>query len=502
MGNAHHTHVRVSASLSAVYTHWQWESARKNHVKRGATVNPNTDFDTDNASWDLSMSGLADFEAELSDLLDPDHFETEVAIDDQGNFLNWSDSEARLVSQPLPSRDAPLLAPASSDLLGFSEKGGFGLSPIKTSSKREQLNAKLKLDDAPMELKRGENLGMEDDLDGASLELDDLMQPAKPSASGFASVAAAPKAPEALADDLLAAVPMMDLFDAIEPQAAKPSRKTEFPSAPAARSAPAELAAVSLEPVNLEPVMKPVNLEPVNFEAVQPEPVSDFGFESISLAPPVAAPVQTPIQAPLPVSVPAPSAVTSSTVTSSAASPSVVTRLEAVVSSVPVMPAVTTLRRHFDATDLLEAQNKLVEVLEMPRVPLVIFLGRAAERCSSQLPNVRSIALAELRDEGLVSIHHLSAHDSFRKLLLEIDNSSVETAADLTIADLSDLELDEVVLPVTGPHLLLTKLESDPSKPGRIRGTLSLSGPVGLRSGAAFLKAVVTRLESPITLML
>ena len=166
------------------------------------------------------------------------------------------------------------------------------------------------------------------------------------------------------------------------------------------------------------------------------------------------------------------------------------------------MPAVTTLRRHFDATDLLEAQNKLVEVLEMPRVPLVIFLGRAAERCSSQLPNVRSIALAELRDEGLVSVHHLSANDSFRKLLLEIDSSSVETAADLTIADLSDLELDEVVLPVTGPHLLLTKLESDPSKPGRLRGTLSLSGPVGLRSGAAFLKAVVTRLESPITLML
>ena len=455
-------------------------------------MNPNTDFDTDNASWDLSASGLADFEAELSDLLDPDHFETEVAIDDQGNFLNWSDSEARLVSQPLPSRDAPLLAPASSDLLGFSEKGGFGLSPIKTSSKREQINAKLRIDDAPMELKRGESLGMEDDLDSASLELDDLMQPAKPSASGFASVAAAPKAPESAADDLLADVPMMDLFDAIEPRAAKPSRKAELPSAPAA----------NLEPVSLEPTyLEPVNLEPVNFEAAQPAPVSDFGFESVSLAPMSAAPEIS--QATLPVSVPAPSPVAASVpVPNTTAAPSVVTRLDPVVSSVPVMPAVTTLRRHFDATDLLEAQNKLVEVLEMPRVPLVIFLGRAAERCSSQLPNVRSLALAELRDEGLVSVHHLSANDSFRKLLLEIDSSSVETAADLTIADLSDLELDEVVLPVTGPHLLLTKLESDPSKPGRLRGTLSLSGPVGLRSGAAFLKAVVTRLESPITLML
>ncbi len=440
-------------------------------------MNPNTDFDTDNASWDLSVSGLADFEAELSDLLDPDHFETEVAIDDQGNFLNWSDSEARLVSQPLPSRDTPLLAPSTTDLLGFSEKSGFGLSPVKTSSPREEINAKLKLDDAPMELKRGESLGMEDDLDSASLELDDLMQPAKPSASGFAKVAPAPRAPEALSDDLMANVPMMDLFDAIEPQAAKPSRKpAEFPSVPAA----------NLEPVNAAPV----SLEPVSFEAAQSAPVSDFGFESVSLAPPVAAPAVS--EAPLPVSVPAPTAT----------APSVVTRLDPVVSSVPVMPAVTTLRRHFDATDLLEAQNKLVEVLEMPRVPLVIFLGRAAERCSSQLPNVRSIALAELRDEGLVSVHHLSANDSFRKLLLEIDSSSVETAADLTIADLSDLELDEVVLPVTGPHLLLTKLESDPSKPGRIRGTLSLSGPVGLRSGAAFLKAVVTRLESPITLML
>jgi hypothetical protein len=429
-------------------------------------VNPNADFDTDNASWDLNLSGLADFEAELSDLLDPDHFETEVPIDDQGNFLNWSDHEARLVSQPMPSRDAPLLAPASSDLLGFSEKGGFGLSPTKTSSPLEEINSKLKLDNTPIEMKRGESLGMDDDLEAASLDLDDLMESVKPSASGFNTTgfnaAGFNNAPAAVTsglapDDFSAGVPMMDLFDAIEPRPAK--------AVPPEVNSPATS--------DLEPTLEAVTL---------PEP-------TVELTAPVEAPLPASVSAAAPAPAPAPV-------------PTVVTRLDPVVSSVPVMPAVTTLRRHFDATDLLEAQNKLVEVLAMPRVPLVIFLGRAAERCSSQLPNVNSIALAELRDEGLVSVHHLSANDSFRKLLLEINESSVETAADLTIADLSDLELDEVVLPVSGPHLLLTKLEADPGKPGRVRGTLSLSGPVGLRSGAAFLKAVVIRLESPITLML
>jgi hypothetical protein len=49
--------------------------------------------------------------------------------------------------------------------------------------------------------------------------------------------------------------------------------------------------------------------------------------------------------------------------------------------------------------------------------------------------------------------------------------------------------------------LLLTRLVPHPEKPGHIRGTLALSGTVGLRSGANFLKAVAIRLESPITLM-
>jgi hypothetical protein len=171
------------------------------------------------------------------------------------------------------------------------------------------------------------------------------------------------------------------------------------------------------------------------------------------------------------------------------------------ISSTMMMPATTTLRRYFDATDLLDAQAKLFEILAMPEVPLMVFLGRAAERCSSELPNVNSIALAELGDEGLRNVCRINPHESFRRVLLEINQATDLSEVDLTVADISDLELDEVVLPVVGTHLLLTRLIPHPEKPGHVRGTLALSGTVGLRSGANFLKAVAIRLESPITLM-
>lgn len=402
-------------------------------------------------TWDTVF--LDGIESDLSDFLDPDHFESEVAIDENGQFLNWLEGEARLVSNPLPSFEAPTLPPVSGDFLGFTEKSGFGMSSVRTTSPLETMNRSLGLEAANVDAVRGENLGLTavENFEALLEEQPKTVEPTKP--TGFQKPEVQVKS-----DDLddIPDIPMLDLMDAIEP------RKPKTAAAP---TQPA------LEPVSaLEPV---VALEPMLEPVVIPEPT----------------PVLEPVVAAVPVVAPAPVIATPA--------PHVSTQISNVA-----LPSGTTMRRYFDITDLLEAQTKLIEVLSMPSVPLVVFLGRAAERCSSFMPSISSIALAEAHDEGLVNVHTISAHESFRKVLLEVNESRAEGQADLTVADLSDLELDEVTLPVTSPHLLLTRITPDPDKSGRMRGTLTLTGNVGLRSGAAFLKAVVTRLESPITLML
>ncbi len=413
-------------------------------------MNSSTASEADN-TWDSIFSELEGIEADLTDFLDPDHFESEVLIDEQGQFLNWLEGEARLASQPLPSMEAPTLTPVSADFLGFTEKSGFGVSSVRTSSPLESLNNKMGLESQALGVSRSESLGL---AEGDLKELEALSEPKAD--TGFAAPQAAPAVE---AEEDMPDIPMLDLMDAIAP------KKAANTQAAVAAQETAEMAAMA----NLEPTLETPEtfLEPV--------------------VAPVAAPVVVPVAAP----------VLTEPTTAIQTAPQV-----AHISNSVALYSTTTMRRYFDITDLLEAQTKLIEVLAMPQVPLVVFLGRAAERCSSNLANINSIAIAEARDEGLVNIHTISAHESFRKVLLEINESQADAAADLTVADLSDLELDEVSLPVTTPHLLLTRISADPERPGRMRGTLTLTGTVGLKSGAAFLKAVVTRLESPITLML
>ncbi len=171
------------------------------------------------------------------------------------------------------------------------------------------------------------------------------------------------------------------------------------------------------------------------------------------------------------------------------------------IMNVPMMPATTTLRRHFDATDLIEAQIRLRHALRPLDVSMVSLLGRAAERCALELPGIKTIALAELGDNGIAVTAKIKAVESFREMLAGISEGSSGVRGDLSVVDISDLGLDEVVLPLAGPHLLLTRLSPHPDKPGRMRGTVSLSGLVNLRAGASFLDQVVSKLEAPITLM-
>jgi hypothetical protein len=159
------------------------------------------------------------------------------------------------------------------------------------------------------------------------------------------------------------------------------------------------------------------------------------------------------------------------------------------------------IRHHFDATSLFEGRLRLREVMELPRVPMAIFLGRASSRSLEMLPGVKSINLAELREESLETVCRLNAGDSFHMVLQNIDRPHELETADLTVGDLSELDVDEVTLPLPGRQLLLARIAPDPVREGRLRGTLVLVGEPRLRAGATFLKSVASRLESPITLM-
>lgn len=176
------------------------------------------------------------------------------------------------------------------------------------------------------------------------------------------------------------------------------------------------------------------------------------------------------------------------------------------------------LRRYFNAGIMLEAADRLKDVLDIPEIPLVVFLGRAAERCLEHLPDHNSVTVAHLAGSSFVPSFQVPRQESFRRVLMAKDraeSNSTEAATEnateaeavgasqqqgVLVADISDLELDDLSVALTGTHLLLTRLQTDPISQ-ELKGTLTLVGDVDLRSGANFLRDVKEALESPITLM-
>lgn len=156
------------------------------------------------------------------------------------------------------------------------------------------------------------------------------------------------------------------------------------------------------------------------------------------------------------------------------------------------------LQRSFDATDLLAARTALASALKAT-VPLGTLLGLAAERASSTLGST-NVTLARLQGETLRPFWTLSKGIGLREALYAETHATHEPAG-VFVVDLSDLDLDSAFLPAEGLWLSLLRLNVDPLYPSQARGTLNLSGPVGLKSGAAFLRAVSEGLESPFGLV-
>lgn len=163
----------------------------------------------------------------------------------------------------------------------------------------------------------------------------------------------------------------------------------------------------------------------------------------------------------------------------------------------PVPAGGTMLRRYFDAAALLDAQLQLTSALDGREPPLAIFLARAAHQALAELGGATGIALAMVHDDGLRGLNVPGLLGSFRDAARDLAAATDEPLeADLAVVDASELELDELVMPVPGALLTLGRLrEGD-----ELGGTLVLSGRFPARSGAAFLARVAGLLEAPIRL--
>ena len=251
-------------------------------------------------------------------------------------------------------------------------------------------------------------------------------------------------------------------------------------------------------------------------QAAQPEPRTEPQAVQPQPTEPLAAPqTSEPQAAPLPVSFEEPTAPGAAEATSPVVTaPVVVSPVEPAwqpfaarpvptfaARPAPSLPTQTviTLRRHFDATNLLDAQLKLTEPLDELGVPLAVFLGRAASRAVALLGK-RSIALATVGDEGLTILATPRLQASFRDALQDYQRATdADENPDVTVIDATELGVDELELPVPGILLCLGQLRD--GLDDAVSATLTLQGYFGARSGAAYLNRVVEQLESPITLM-
>lgn len=179
-----------------------------------------------------------------------------------------------------------------------------------------------------------------------------------------------------------------------------------------------------------------------------------------------------------------------------------VARLSA--SALPLARTTPLLRRHIDVSALAAAQLAVGQELgdEEP-LGAAAFLLRAVAKAARDVDfGGGQVALAVL-DEAvrLVRVDD-AATRSFGSLVTEVRRAVVEEdEAGLVAADLSGLDLDEVVLDVGAPVVTLGRILYDNQR-GAYRSTLSLAGELPLDQGARLLARVADLLDAPVRLVL
>jgi hypothetical protein len=455
-----------------------------------------TDWNTGSAQDDAAVSVEA-ITTDLDDVIDPYNLEVPLAIDDQGHFLAWMDAESRVA--PLPSDQAR----ATQDL------GDFSTEITQDGFKRFTPKAVDAVEPTAFH--------------PTSAAIDAVFAELEASAKDYVEPAHEP-APvlevEAHAETGLNNQTELEM-EARKPEIDPLALEDSFEQVPF--DAPA---LIGEQPVILE-VEAPVEVQaeiPVETEvrASMNPAVSEFGLENTELEAMLAAidsateSQDTTVANSLEQDHMAVYEMEGVPVTnlskqlehhmleiSAAITEPAVAHMDesTAIINLPMLPATTVMRRHFDATDLIEAQIRLQQALRPLEVSVLALLARAAERCSLELPGIKSIALAELTEHGVAVNAEVKSVESFREVLAGIAEGSSGVTADLCVLDIRDLGFSETILRLAGLHLLLIQLSPHPEKPGRLRGTISLCGLEHSQAGASFLDQVVSKLEAPITLM-
>jgi hypothetical protein len=169
----------------------------------------------------------------------------------------------------------------------------------------------------------------------------------------------------------------------------------------------------------------------------------------------------------------------------------------------PLARVRTVVRRHVELGGLLASQR--AAALEAGRdqvsaaAVLLVAVRRAAERLELDAPGV----VLPGRDGGVTTV--VPAAHGIAEIAAELDAAArgepaADRAADLWIADLSGLGVDEAILDGDVPQLTLGRVLSD-EEDGALHGTLTFAGEHDLAHAAAFLARVADLLEEPLRLL-
>lgn len=170
----------------------------------------------------------------------------------------------------------------------------------------------------------------------------------------------------------------------------------------------------------------------------------------------------------------------------------------------PLARTGTVLRRHVDVTALAGAQLAVSQELgfEEPLGAGPFVLRAVAKAARDQGVVQGQVALATF-DGGLV-LRRVddAAGRAFSELVNELAGSGPEEdEAGLVVADLSGLDVDEVVLDVQLPVVSLGRMLYDNQR-GGYRSTLTLTGDIPAEQGARLLSRVAELLDAPIRLVM
>ncbi len=174
------------------------------------------------------------------------------------------------------------------------------------------------------------------------------------------------------------------------------------------------------------------------------------------------------------------------------------------VTELPLSRSATILRRHIDVSALAASQLSVGNELGFDE-PLGVapFLLRAVAKAAGEIGVASEhVALAVLGSGLELRRVGDAAGRSFGSLVAELSEPAVlEDEPQLVAADLSGLDLDEVLLDLDVPVVTLGRILYDNQR-GAYRSTLALSGASQPEAGARLLARVAELLDAPVRLVL